>query len=47
MLNKNRLIIIIKIIIIIIITILYSNTYMHINMIHDTYLKRWTAKLSL
>ena len=28
MLNKNRLIIII------IITILYSNTYMHINMIH-------------
>ena len=42
MLNKNRLIIII-----IIITILYSNTYMHINMIHDTYLKRWTAKLSL
>ena len=30
MLNKNRLIIII----IIIITILYSNTYMHINMIH-------------
>ena len=31
MLNKNRLIIII---IIIIITILYSNTYMHINMIH-------------
>ena len=46
MLNKNRLIIII-IITIIIITILYSNTYMHINMIHDTYLKRWTAKLSL
>ena len=45
MLNKNRLIIII--IIIIIITILYSNTYMHINMIHDAYLKRWTAKLSL
>ena len=44
MLNKNRLIIII---IIMIITILYSNTYMHINMIHDTYLKRWTAKLSL
>ena len=30
-----------------IIKILHSNTYMHINMIHDTYLKRWTAKLSL
>ena len=40
-------IIVIIIIIIIIIIILYSNTYMHINMIHDTYLKRWTARLSL
>ena len=41
------LIIIIVIIIIIIIIILYSNTYMLINMIHNTYLKRWTARLSL
>ena len=27
------------------IIILYSSTYMQINMIHDTYLKRWTAKV--
>ena len=39
--NKTVLIIIIIIIIIII------NTYMHINMMHDTYLKRWIARLSL
>ena len=37
-----------KIKIIIIITIiLYSNTYMLINIIHNTYLKRRTARLSL
>ena len=35
------------IIIIIIIIILYSNTYMLIDMIHDAYLKKWTARLSL
>ena len=39
--------IIIIVIIIIIIIILYSNTYMLINMIHNTYLKRWTVRLSL
>ena len=38
--NKTVLIIIIIIIIII-------NTYMHINMMQDTYLKTWTARLSL
>ena len=27
-----------------IIIILYLYTYMHINMIHDTHLKRWTAR---
>ena len=37
----------IKIIIIIITIILYSNTYMPINIIHNTYLKRRTARLSL
>ena len=38
---------IIIIIITIIIIIFYSNTYMLINKIHDTYLKRRTARLSL
>ena len=41
------IIIIIIIIITIIIIIFYSNTYMLINKIHDTYLKRRTARLSL
>ena len=27
--------------------ILYSNTYMLINVIHDTYLKRWTARIPI
>ena len=40
-------IIIIILIIIIIIIILNSNTYILINMLHDAYLKRWTARLSL
>ena len=42
--NKTVLIIII---IIIIIMMMMINTYMHINMMHDTYLKRWTVRLSL
>ena len=47
--NKTVLIIItiIIIIIIIIIIMMMINTYMHINMMHDTYLKRWTVRLSL
>ena len=45
--NKTVLIIIVIIIIKIIIIIIIINTYMHINMMHDTYLKTWTARLSL
>ena len=41
------IIILIIIIIIIMIIILNSNTYILINMLHDAYLKRWTARLSL
>ena len=37
------IVIILIIIIIIIIIILNSNTYILINMLHDAYLKRWTA----
>ena len=33
--------------VLIIIIIIIINAYMHINMINDTYLKRWTARLSL
>ena len=36
-----------KTVLIIIIIIIIINTYMHINMMHDTYLKTWTARLSL
>ena len=32
---------------IIMIIILYSDTYMLINMIHDTYLKRWTVRIPI
>ena len=45
--DNNKTVLIIIIIMIIIIIIIMINTYMHINMIHDTYFKRWTARLSL
>ena len=45
--NNKTVLIIIIIIIIIILLLIIIYTYMHINMMHDTYLKRWTARLSL